>query len=322
LRVPQYILRRILLAVVMLFGITVINFVVANMAPGDPLSRMVNPELGIPRSQLEQLEKQFGLDRPLPVRYVYWLKEAVTGNLGYRMSVQDHRPVAEVLADRIPRTIELMVASIFIANAVGIAFGIISALRRYSVIDYVLTVIAFLGISTPGFFVALGLIYLMAARLGWFPTSGVRSPLIEPSLTDHLRHLVLPASALAIEYVAGMMRQARASMLEVLHQEYIVTARAKGLKERVIILRHALRNAALPLITLFGLYLPGLLGGAIIIETIFAWPGMGNLAIDAVQGRDYNMLMAITMVGATMVLVTNLVVDIAYAYIDPRITYD
>ncbi len=162
---------------------------------------------------------------------------------------------------------------------------------------------AFLGISTPGFFVALGLIYLMAVRLGWFPTSGIRSPLKEPSLFDHLHYLILPAAALAIEYVAGMMRQARASMLEALNQDYIVTARAKGLRERTVVYRHALRNAALPLVTLFGLYLPGLIGGSIIIETIFGWPGMGSLAIDAVHGRDYNMLMAINMVGATMVLV-------------------
>src|SRR5688572_32486864 len=140
---PQYILRRVLLAVVMLFGITVINFLIANMAPGDPLSRMVNPELGISRSQLEVLEKQFGLDKPLAVRYVYWLKEAVTGNFGYRMSVQDHRPVGELLRQRIPRTVELMIASIFIANAVGIVFGVISAVRRYSLIDYFLTVTAF-----------------------------------------------------------------------------------------------------------------------------------------------------------------------------------
>jgi peptide/nickel transport system permease protein len=319
--VQRYILRRVLLAVVLLFGITVINFLIVNLAPGDPISRMVNPEIGISREQLEGLRAQFGLDKPLPVRYVYWLKEALRGNFGYRMSVQDHRPVATVLAERIPRTIELMIAAIFIANAVGIFFGIVSAIRRYSILDYVLTVTAFLGISTPGFFVALGLIYLLAVRLGWFPTSGVRSPLIEPSLTDRLHHLVLPATALAVEYVAGMMRQARASMLEVLNQEYIVTARAKGLRERVVILRHALRNAALPLVTLFGLYLPGLLGGSIIIETIFGWPGMGSLLIDAVHGRDYNMLMAINLVAATMVLVTNLVIDLVYAYIDPRINY-
>lgn len=317
----RYILRRLLLAVVLLFGITVINFLIVNLAPGDPLSRMVNPELGLSREQLEGLRIKFGLDRPLPVRYVFWLKEALGGNLGYRMSVADHRPVAEVLGERIPRTIQLMLASIFIANAVGILFGIIAAVRRYSVLDYFLTVVAFLGISTPGFFVALGLIYLLAVRFGWFPTSGVRTPLVAPSLLDNLHHLVLPATALAIEYVAGMMRQSRASMLEVLNQEYIVTARAKGLRERIVILRHALRNAALPLVTLFGLYLPGLLGGSIIIETIFQWPGMGSLAIDAVFNRDYNMLMAINLVGATMVLTTNLVIDVVYAYIDPRITF-
>jgi peptide/nickel transport system permease protein len=311
----------VLIAILMLFGISVINFLIVNLAPGDPTSRMVNPELGLSSADLEAIREKFGLNKPLPVRYVLWLKEAVTGNFGYRMSIQDHRPVSEVLWERIPRTIELMVASIFIANAVGIAFGIISAVKRYSVIDYFLTVTAFLGISTPGFFVALGFIYLLAARLGWFPTSGVRNPLIAPSLTDHLHHLILPASALAIEYVAGMMRQSRASMLEALNQDYVVTARAKGLRERIVVVGHAFRNAALPLVTLFGLYLPGLLGGSIIIEKIFGWPGMGNLAIDAVAGRDYNMLMAINLVGAIMVLTTNLVIDIVYVYVDPRITY-
>ena len=317
----QYILRRVLIAVLLLFGITVLNFLIVNLAPGDPVSRMVNPEAGIGRAQLEQVRVDFGLDKPMPVRYVRWLTQALRGNLGYRMSLEDHRPVAAVLRQRIPMTLELMVAAIFIANFVGIAFGVISAIRQYSALDYVLTVFAFLGVSTPGFFIALGLIYLLALRLGWFPTNGVRTPAIQPSIGDHLRHLVLPATALAIEYVAGMMRQSRASMLEVLHQEYITTARAKGLRERVVIARHAFRNALLPLVTLFGLYLPGLIGGSIIIETIFNWPGMGHLAIDAVAGRDYNMLMALNLVGATMVLVSNLVTDVVYAYVDPRIRY-
>ena len=317
----QYILRRVLIAVLLLFGITVLNFLIVNLAPGDPVSRMVNPEAGIGRAQLEQVRVDFGLDKPMPVRYVRWLTQALRGNLGYRMSLEDHRPVAAVLRQRIPMTLELMVAAIFIANFVGIVFGVISAIRQYSVLDYVLTVFAFLGVSTPGFFIALGLIYLLALRLGWFPTNGVRTPAIQPSIGDHLRHLVLPATALAIEYVAGMMRQSRASMLEVLHQEYITTARAKGLRERVVIARHAFRNALLPLVTLFGLYLPGLIGGSIIIETIFNWPGMGHLAIDAVAGRDYNMLMALNLVGATMVLVSNLVTDVVYAYVDPRIRY-
>lgn len=317
-----YVLRRILLAVVMLFGISIINFLIVNLAPGDPTSRMINPELGLGSKDLEAIRIKFGLDKPLPVRYVYWLREAVTGNFGYRMSVQDHRPVSDLLRERIPRTIELMIASIFIANGFGIVLGVISAIRRYSVLDYFLTVTAFLGVSTPGFFVALGMIYIFAVRLGWFPTSGVRTPLIEPSVSDHLKHLVLPASALAIEYVAGMMRQTRASMLEALGQEYIVTARAKGLHERIVVFRHAFRNAALPLLTLFGLYLPGLIGGSIIIETIFGWPGMGSLAIDAVEGRDYNMLMALNIVLATMVLTTNLVIDLIYAYVDPRIKYN
>jgi peptide/nickel transport system permease protein len=317
----RYIIRRVFIALLLLLGITVINFLIINLAPGDPISRMVNPELGLGREQLDELHRQFGLDKPIAVRYAYWLREAATGNLGYRMTVQDHRPVTEVLRERIPRTLQLMVTAIFIANAVGILFGVVSALRQYSVLDYVLTFFAFLGISTPSFFVALGFIYLLALKAGWFPTSGMRNPLGDGSFLDNLHHLALPAMALAIEYVAGMMRQARASMLEVLNQDFMTTARAKGLRERSVVVRHAMRNAAIPLITMFSLYLPGLIGGSIIIEVIFQWPGMGSLAIDAVNGRDYNMLMAITLIGATMVLVANLLADIAYAYVDPRIRY-
>jgi peptide/nickel transport system permease protein len=226
-----------------------------------------------------------------------------------------------VLKERIPKTLKLMVTAIVIANLIGVVLGVISAVKQYSLLDSFLTITAFLGVSTPGFFIALGLIYLFAARLGWFPTSGIRDPLSPPSFTDQLQHLVLPAAALAVEYVAGMMRQARASMLEVLNQEYVLTARAKGLRETVVIARHAFRNAALPMVTLFGLYLPSLIGGAIIIETIFAWPGMGSLAIDSVNGRDYNMLMAIILVGSIAILLSNLLVDVVYAYIDPRIRY-
>lgn len=317
----RYIIRRLLIAVPLLLGVTLLNFLLVNLAPGDPLSRMVNPELGASREQMEQWRVKFGLDQPLPIRYLRWLNQVAHGNLGYRYSANDRRPVTEVLRERIPKTLELMVAAVVIANLLGILLGVISAIRQYSLLDSFLTLTAFLGVSTPGFFIATGLIYLFAARLGWFPTSGVRDPLTSPNLIDHLRHLVLPATALAVEYVAGMMRQSRASMLEVLNQDYVLTARAKGLRERLVISRHAFRNAALPMVTLFGLYLPGLIGGATIIETIFAWPGMGSLAIDAVNGRDYNMLMAIILVGATAILLSNLLVDIAYAYIDPRIRF-
>jgi peptide/nickel transport system permease protein len=311
-----------MIAVPLLFGITVINFLIVNLAPGDPLSQMVNPELGTNREQLEQWRIKFGLDKPLPERYVHWLDQLAHGNFGYRYSAKDPRPVTAVLKERIPKTLKLMAAAIIIANLLGVALGVISAVKQYSILDSFLTITAFLGVSTPGFFIAIGFIYIFAAKLGWFPTSGVRDPLVPPSIGDQLRHLVLPASALAVEYVAGMMRQARASMLEVLNQEYVLTARAKGLSSWIVITRHAFRNALLPMITLFGLYLPGLIGGAIIIETIFAWPGMGALAIDSVNGRDYNMLMALIFVGAVAVLLSNLVVDVIYAFVDPRIRFN
>jgi peptide/nickel transport system permease protein len=317
----QYITRRLLIAAGLLFAISIINFLIYNLAPGDPLSNMVNLEFGIGREQLQHWHKKFGLDQPLHVRYVYWLRNALQGDLGFRMTKDDHRPVVEVLAERIPRTVELMAAAVFLASGLGIVLGVISAIRQYSALDYGLTVLAFLGDSTPSFFVALGMIYVLAVNAGWFPTAGYRTPLVEFSWADHLRYLVLPASALAIQYVAGMLRQTRASMLEVLGQDYIRTARAKGARERRVLVVHAFRNAVLPLVTLFGLYLPGLIGGSIIIETIFSWPGMGSLAIDAVNSRDYNTLMSLTLVGAVMVLVTNLLTDVAYAYVDPRIRY-
>ena len=258
----------------------------------------------------------------MPVRYVLWIGQAVRGNFGYRMDLQDPRPVGAVLADRIPRTIELMVGAIILAHALGIILGVVAALRQYSFLDYMLTVITFGGVSTPSFFLALGLIVIFGAHLGWFPTSGVQTPNEPVSLLDFLHHLFLPALTLAVGSMAFMMRQSRTSMLEVLGQDFVKTARAKGLSELAVIWRHAFRNAVLPLVTLIGLSIPELVGGATIVETIFAWPGMGLLAINAVLARDYNTLMATLLVGAIMVLVSNFVTDIAYAFVDPRIRYD
>jgi peptide/nickel transport system permease protein len=317
----KYILRRILIAIPLLFGITVINFLLVNLAPGDPMSAMIETEAGgMSQEDVERMRARYGLDQPLPVRYGYWLKEAVQGNLGWRMSPTDRRPVTEVLMERIPMTLKLMVGAIILANVIGIALGVVSAVRQYSAVDYVLTLLAFGGISVPGFFIALLLIYVFAATLGWFPTSGSRTP-GEASILNQLHHMVLPAIALGSDYTASMMRQTRASMLEVLNQDYVNTARAKGLREYVVILRHALRNAALPLVSLFALYLPGLVGGAVIIETVFGWPGMGRLTIQSVSGRDYNMLMGIILVTSIMVLIANLFADIVYAFVDPRIRY-
>lgn len=318
----RYVVKRLLIAIPLLVGITLINFLIINLAPGDPLSILANPELGLSRAQLEEVRIEFGLDRSLPERYVAWLGQAVQGNFGYRMSRIDPRPVRDVLVDRIPRTIELMFGAIVIAHLVGIFLGVVSALRQYSTLDYVLTVLTFLGVSIPGFFLGMGLIVIFGAKLGWFPTSGVVTPDAPPSLLDFLHHLFLPAMTLALAQLAGMMRHARTSLLEVIGQEYIRTARAKGLAEQAVIWRHAFRNATLPLVTLMGLSIPELIGGAAIVETIFSWPGMGSLSVDAAQARDYNMLMAILLVGAIMVLISNLVTDLVYAMLDPRIRYE
>jgi peptide/nickel transport system permease protein len=253
---------------------------------------------------------------------VLWLSQAAQGNLGYRMSRIDPRPVGDVLADRIPRTILLMFGAVVIAHVVGTALGIVSALKQYSALDYVLTVSAFLGVSTPGFFLGLGLIVIFGAKLGWFPTSGVVTPNAPPSVLDMLHHLALPALTLSLAQLAGTMRHARTAMLEVIGQDYITTARAKGLGEPEVNWRHAFRNAMLPLLTLFGLSIPDLIGGAAIVETIFAWPGMGSLSVEAAQARDYNMLMAILFVGAVIVLISNLATDLLYGVLDPRIRYD
>lgn len=318
----KYIARRILIMFPILLAITVLNFLFINLAPGDPLAFMTSPEFGFKPDQVEMWRQRFGLDKPLAVRYFYWLKEVLQGNLGWRMLHEDRRPINQILKDRLPLTFELMIWAVLVANVMGISLGIISALRQYSILDHVLTFLSFFMASTPGFFLAIGMIYILAVRLGWFPVSGVRTPGIPPSFIDRLHHLALPVSALAFGSWAAMMRQSRASMLEVLRQEYITTARAKGLRERMVILKHALRNALLPLVTLIGLQIPNLIGGSIVIETIFAWPGIGSLAISAVQARDYNTLMALNLVGSVAVLISNLLTDIVYSVVDPRIRYE
>jgi peptide/nickel transport system permease protein len=320
--VGAYVVRRLIIAAPLLVAITIANFLLINLAPGDPIDYLVNPEVGRGPEELEVLRSEYGLDQPLPVRYVKWMKEVLQGNLGWRMSLEDPRPVRDVLLERLPRTIQLMLVSIVISCSIGVLLGTIAAVRQYSRLDYALTLFAFVSISVPSFFVALVLIYLFAARFGWFPTSGVRSPGAGRDVIDQLRHLLLPATALAAQFVAITLRQTRASLLEVLSQDYIVTARAKGLRESIVVSRHAFRNALMPIITLFGLFIPEVIGGSIIIETIFQWPGIGSLTIDAVNGRDYNTLMAILLMGSVMVLFSNLVVDIVYAYVDPRIRFN
>jgi peptide/nickel transport system permease protein len=316
--VSRYVLRRLLLLIPMLLGISLIAFTFINVAPGDPVTAMIDPQQGSGGLDMQRLREQMGLNQPLPVRYGIWLKEVVTGNFGY--SYRTGQAVVKRIGERVPATVELMGAALIFSTVVGCALGIGSALRRYSIWDYGLTVLTLVWVSVPAFFFALVALYLFALRLNVLPTFGM----ITPGSTDpfdHAKHLILPAAVLSLEALAGVTRYTRTAMMDVLNQDFVTTARAKGLTDRVVTLRHAFRNALLPVITVVSLRVPVLLGGAVVIEYVFQWPGMGTLAITSIEQRDYPVLMGLTLMTASLVLLSNLAADILYAYADPRIRY-
>lgn len=322
----RYIIRRILHAIPVLLGITVITFTFTELAPGDAVSSMILTQQDSLSGDLDvdSLRAAYGLDQPAPVRYLQWMAGLFQGNLGVR--IRSRVPVAEEIGRRLPATIRLMVTAMIVSLVLGIPLGTLSAIRQYSRLDYTLTTLVFIGISVPGFFAALAIIYLFAVKLNWFPTGGYSTPGEEfgfwGELGDQLAHLALPAAVLGIESTAAIMRYTRASMLEVIRLDYILTARGKGLKYMAVIVRHALRNALLPVLTILGLRLPDLFGGAIIIETIFNWPGMGLLYMDGVTTRDYPLIMGMVLISAFLIVLSNFVTDMAYAVADPRIRYE
>jgi peptide/nickel transport system permease protein len=317
----RYILRRLVINIPVLIGITIITYIIVSMAPGDPVTALLDPEqaAALGPGWVEQQREQLGLNDPIPVRYALWLKEAVQGNLGY--SYNDRQPILDKIGDRVWPTVKLMLTVELLALAIALPIGVLSAVKQYSWIDYAATIFGFAAISIPSFFLALGAIYLISIRLGWLPTAGMSTIGQEPTFIDSLKHLILPASVLGLSQAAPLIRYTRSSMLETVRQDYVRVARAKGLGERQVLVRHALRNAWIPLVTIVALDLPRLLGGTVIIEQVFAWPGMGTLAISAVRGRDYPVIMAINLISAIMILASNLLADIVYAAIDPRIKY-
>jgi peptide/nickel transport system permease protein len=320
MNMTRYILQRLLIALPVLFGITVIDFILINLAPGDPITAMVDPTAAISYGDEEALRESLGLNQPLVVRYFIWLREVASGNMGY--SYVRNRPVAQRIAERLPATLLLTGTALAISVGVGIPLGILSAVKQYSFLDYFLTLFAFAGISVPEFFLALGGIYLFALRLDLLPPFGMVSLQSDlPQAVDIAYHLIMPAMILGFSSMASLMRFARTSMLEVLKQEYIMTARAKGLAEIRVLRRHALRNALIPLITILSLRLPGLFGGSVIIETVFSWPGIGQLAIQSITDRDYPQIMGLLLITGILVLAANLLADILYAFADPRIRY-
>ncbi|MDQ3411253.1 MAG: ABC transporter permease [Chloroflexota bacterium] len=317
----HYVLRRLAISLPVLIGITLVTFLLINVAPGDPVSAMINPEIAadLGPEWFENQRRALGLDQPLPVRYAIWMGELAQGNLGF--SHIDRQPVTIKLAERVWPTLRLMLTVQLLALAIALPIGMLSALRQYSWIDYLATVFGFTTIAIPSFFLALAAIYVFAVKLRWLPTAGMATIGAPPSFLDSLHHLILPAVVLGLAQAAPIIRYTRSSMLETIRQDYVRTARAKGLAERVVVSNHALRNALIPLITVIALTLPQLLGGAVIIEQVFAWPGMGTLAISAVRGRDYPTIMAINLIGATAILLSNLLADMLYAWVDPRVKY-
>ena len=319
----HYLLRRLLLMIPLLIGITLISFTVIHLAPGEPtdLQTQMNPQAS---GDLQaRLHKNYGLDKPLHQQYLLWLQRLVKLDFGDSFA-QDNRPVRDKIAERLPVTITLNLLSLATILLVALPLGVISAVRRNSLFDRATTVLVFTGFAMPSFWLALLLMDWFCVRLGWLPVSGLKSLGYEylsfsGQIFDRISHLLLPVFIAAIGGLAGFSRYMRSNMLEVIRQDYIMTARAKGLSEGVVIYKHALRNALLPVITILGLSVPGLIGGSVIFETIFAIPGMGKLFYDGVMMRDYPLIMGVLVIGAVLTLVGNLLADLSYALADPRI---
>lgn len=319
----QYLLKRLLMMVPLLLGITLISFVVIHLAPGEPTDMQtdLNPEASVELK--ERLRAQYDLDQPLLVQYGKWLGRLAQLDFGDSFS-QDRRPVLDKILERLPITILINLLSILLILAVSVPIGVLAATKRNSLFDRLTTIFVFVGFATPSFWLALLLMDYLGVQLGLFPIAGIKSLGHEylgwtEQIWDRVHHLILPVFVSAFGGLAGFSRYMRSNMLEVVRQDYILTARAKGLAERAVIYKHALRNALLPVITILGLSVPGLIGGSVIFETIFAIPGMGKLFYDGVMMRDYPLIMGILVMGAILTLVGNLIADLSYALADPRI---
>lgn len=343
-----YIIRRLLQAVPMLFLLSLILFMLINIVPGGPLAgygrtRRINPD------KVEQLKRQFGLDKPLAIQYVIWLagndwmridtdgdglddsygerRGILRGDFGF--SYRSRKPVIEEISDRLGNTVYLMSVTLLAVALVAIPIGVLSAIRQYSLFDIFATTLSFMGQAIPEFWLGLLLLLVFYAWLdnpftgdSLLPSGGMYTLGVDPSLGDRLRHLILPVTMGMVGWVAWYSRFLRSSMLEVIHQDYIRTARAKGQKESIVLIKHALKNALIPLVTMFALDFPYIFTGSIYVELIFSWPGMGRLFYDAAVHRDYPVMMGIMIISAGLIIICNLAADLAYSYLDPRVRYD
>ncbi len=314
----RYLVRRFLIILPVLIGITFINYGIINLAPGDPVDLMIDPNMS--QADKEVRREALGLRDPFLIRYARWMGELLRGNLGY--SFTTFEPVTVRVGRRVGPTLILMGTAFVMAYLLAVPLGILSAIRPYSWVDYLTSFMALIGVSLPTFFTGLVFTYVFSLRLGWLPSGGMQSLGGGGGLADLVRHLILPASVLTLTNIGLVLRLVRSSTLEILKQDYIRTAWAKGLPERVVVFRHALRNSLLPVITMAGVQLPALIAGSVITEQVFQWPGMGWLTVQAILSRDYPTLMALNLLAAIMVLGGTLAADLMYAVIDPRIRYD
>lgn len=314
---PAYALRRLLLAVPVLFGVSVLVFAVLHLAPGDPAAIMLGAQAT--KEDVERLHRDLGLDQPLVIQYVRWIGHVLQGDLG--RSIPLGRAVLPEVLLRFKATLVLTAGALLIAILLGLAAGIVSAVKQYTWLDRISMGVAVTGVSLPVFWTGIMLILLFALQLRWFPSSGMSSP-YGSGVADVLWHLVLPAVTLGTASAAALARLTRSSVLEIIRQDYVRSARAKGLAERAVIARHVLKNAINPIITVLGLQVGFLLGGAILTETVFSWPGLGSMMVRAIQARDYPLVQGGVLLIATSFVLVNLVVDLLYAVFDPRIRYD
>ena len=312
----SYILRRLIQTVIVLIFVSMIAFSLLHITPGDPVLIMLGTEAT--QIQIDALRHDLGLDQPLPVQYMHWFTNMLQGNLGSSILYREN--VTKLIAARVPITFQLGLIALVLSTLLSIPAGILSAVRRGSWLDSAITVSANIGMAVPIFWLGILGIYLFALQLGWLPVQGYTSPFDDFWLNT--RQFIMPAICLAVVPLASLTRQTRSSMLEVIRQDYIRTARAKGLKERAVITGHALKNAIVPVVTLLGLQLRNLVGGSVLVEQVFNIPGMGRLMVNAVFNKDYVVVQGTIMVVAIVVALANLAVDISYGYIDPRIRYE
>jgi len=312
-----YVIRRAAQTVPLLVLISMVLFGVLHLIPGGPEQVAFSPHLS-PQAR-HALVVELGLDQPLPVQYARWLWGVA--RLDFGATYSDGQPVIAAITDRVPATVELLGTAFLVALLLTIPLGILTAVKQYSFVDYAVTLVAYLGISMPLFWLSEMAILLLAIHFGLFPVGGVQTEGAPPSLPDHLRHLILPAAVLSLYFIAAWSRYLRASMIDVLQRDYLRTARAKGMSTLRVVATHALRNALIPLVTVVALDVGSIFGGAVVTETIFTWPGLGRLFLDALSARDYPVLMAMLALSALTIVLCNLAADIVYALLDPRIRY-